>query len=243
MPGELTTFENSDIHTTKVGDFTVTCFITNYFRQNAYIVTSLKSDEAIIIDPGGRSEHITDFIRQRNVQLRQILLTHGHFDHIGALNPLCTTFSLNARIHEQDLKLARLAPFYALRFCNESLPAPRALLPYGDESEFPYAGRVIKILPLPGHTKGGVAIDFGDFVFTGDSLFHEKVGPTNYPESDLGNLLEGVSRLFTQLAPDSVIFPGHGRPWTIGEGRVWWETHKGQPPQYQIMRARKGSDV
>jgi glyoxylase-like metal-dependent hydrolase (beta-lactamase superfamily II) len=94
---------------------------------------------------------------------------------------------------------------------------------------------MVDVLSTPGHTAGSVALSIGGaFVFTGDTLFRERIGPTTYPESDPAAISASVASLLEVLPARCVIFPGHGRPWTIGAAQRWWSDLRGPAPALTI---------
>lgn len=94
----------------------------------------------------------------------------------------------------------------------------------------------MRTLKTPGHTSGGRSYVFNDkAIFTGDTLFHSYLGPTNYPESSLAQINASVNLIFNVLPESCLIFPGHGKSWRIREAREWWAATTDDHPQYYIF--------
>jgi hydroxyacylglutathione hydrolase len=207
-----------------IGDFEIATLSNGKFKENCYLVRHVPSNDCLVVDPGAEPEFVEEQLAARALQPQKIVLTHGHFDHLGAVESLMTRYQIPCDVHALEERLVRQAGTYAFRFGGGALRVPRGLTFFRDVAALDWNGRPIDVLPAPGHTSGSVVLSIaGAFVFTGDTLFHEHVGPTNYPESDPAALLTSVATLLAAFPAECVIFPGHGRPWTIGAARIWWE--------------------
>ncbi|MCL2808720.1 MAG: MBL fold metallo-hydrolase [Treponema sp.] len=190
-------------------------------------VYPIDQDGAVIIDPGDEADSIISALKKHSLTPKFILLSHGHFDHIGAVPRLKETFGAQLRIaiHKQDsmylgedaykvhsvsIKSAMGSTAFIDAFWK-NMPPPDILLE--DESEI----ASFTILHLPGHTQGGVA--FWDrntaMIFTGDTLFKNGYGRTDLTGGNTQQLFESLRRLQT-LDPNTVVYPGHGETTTIG---------------------------
>jgi hydroxyacylglutathione hydrolase len=219
------------IYRQDIGPFAVTTLVNGEYRQNSYVVIHRPTHSAIVIDPGSRAEDIVAVVD--GTEPAAILLTHGHFDHLGAAHALGERWSLPSRAHAREVKLIRQAPLYALRFVRKAIRAPR-IEPL-EAAVLDWAGVAVGIIETPGHTEGSVCYALPGMLFTGDVLLREHIGPTFYPGSDSTTLTRSVDDLLARdLADDCVIFPGHGRPWTLREARAWWRALSGPPPAYAI---------
>jgi glyoxylase-like metal-dependent hydrolase (beta-lactamase superfamily II) len=88
----------------------------------------------------------------------------------------------------------------------------------------------------PGHTFGGVSFSVGGrCVFSGDTLFWEAVGPSHYPESEPARMASSVEQILSCCPPSALIFPGHGKPWTVADARDWWAAHRDNPPKLSLF--------
>jgi glyoxylase-like metal-dependent hydrolase (beta-lactamase superfamily II) len=127
----------------------------------------------------------------------------------------------------------RQAHTYALVFDGRQIKPFTAFCLYDDEESLEIGKQPIQVIYTPGHTSGSVCYYFGDFVFTGDTILYQHVGSTDTPGANVDQLISSVSRLVEQLPGETVVFPGHGRTWTIREARVWWQHAVISPPQYK----------
>ena len=211
-------------HTVQRGDCRVTTITTGRWKEHCYVVQHLPSSDAIIVDPGEEADAIVATLREDRARPRAMILTHAHYDHVGALAALGREFGIPFYLHGADVKLLRRAPMYAMRFDGATLAAP------GDghdvlTADLSLGGRSVRVLHVPGHTEGGMAYDFGDFVFTGDTLLFQTVGRTDLPGGAPQTLRESVPRLLDWAGrDDTMLFAGHGRPWTAGDARRWWQS-------------------
>ena len=213
-----------------IAEFEVTALTNGKFKQNCYVVSHGPSKKSLLVDPGSEDAFLREYLLSHGLEPQKILLTHAHFDHLGAVDPLMKLFGIGCEMHALDKRLVRQAATYAYRFGAASLRVPQGLTFFENELSLDWGGTPVDVLPTPGHTAGSVAFSIGSaFVFTGDTLFRERIGPTTYPESDRAAIKKSVEKLLSTLPDECIIFPGHGRPWTIGEARSWWRLRSESP--------------
>lgn len=192
------------------------------FKSNTYLVVHRPSKQALLIDPGGNPITIEHHIRADDLLLQHIVLTHGHFDHISAVAVLSERFGVRCSAHEAEEKLIRRAATYALRLAGHAVTVPSNMNWFVPETrQLAWGDRAIRVLPTPGHTPGSVCYALDGLVFTGDTLMYQQYGTTEYPDSSPHQLRSAVRALLTELPADTVIFPGHGRPWTVRAATEW----------------------
>jgi len=219
-----------------IGEFEITPITNGRFKENCYVVAHAGGD-CVVVDPGSEAAFLQEHLDARGLRPQKVLLTHGHFDHLGAVEALMTRFGIACEVSALEERLVRQAGTYAYRFGRDALRVPRGLtyFPAG-ATALDWNGRTVDVLAAPGHTAGSVALAFGGaFAFTGDTLFRERIGPTTYPESDAQAILASVAGLIERLPDACVVFPGHGKPWTIGEARNWWRALTGPAPAQAIF--------
>lgn len=175
---------------------------------NCYIVENTQTKECFIVDPGAQADRILARIGDRRPVA--VLLTHGHFDHIGAVDALCSHFGIPVYVHEADA--AKLADPQANASALFGMPLAQSTVPAllkGDET-LSLAGMDIRVLHTPGHTGGGVCylLPDGEGVLTGDTLFAHGYGRTDLPDGDFGVLYASL-RMLMRLTPKRITYPGH----------------------------------
>lgn len=191
------------IHTLTVGPL----------QENAYLLVG-QGQRGVIVDPGDEVERILAEVERVGLEPEAILLTHAHFDHVGAVAGLVEALKLPVYLHEHELVLYRNAPQSAARF-GLTLPAPpEPTLPLqpGDRLEF---GLGLEVLFVPGHSPGHVAFYGNGTLVSGDVLFKGGIGRYDLPFSDPQALVRSLQTL-TQLPPETEVYPGHGPYTTVG---------------------------
>ena len=170
-------------------------------ETNCYIVSNEDTLECVVVDPGDEANTILNYIEDNKLKCVAILLTHGHFDHVGAVDAVAEETGATVYMHELDD--AKNSSKYMMRYY---LPESGKYLKDGDELQL--AGLTFHIMATPGHTLGGVTIRCEDALFTGDTLFKGSCGRTDLPGGDLETLMASLRRL-DALEEDYTMYPGH----------------------------------
>ena len=184
-------------------------------RANSYIVTENGTD-AVLIDCGGAQP--LAFARQKGLNIRSVLLTHGHFDHIAGCAELQAAGAQIGCAAAEKLLItspANLAAEMGVR-----IPAFSLDFTFQDGDELDLCGLKFTVLATPGHTPGGVCFLCGDSLFTGDTLFCESVGRTDFPGGSTSQLRESVKKLLA-LPGNLTVYPGHDEPTTLEHERMF----------------------
>ncbi|MBQ4579315.1 MAG: MBL fold metallo-hydrolase [Clostridia bacterium] len=170
-----------------------------------YIVWDDAADGCVVIDPGAEPERIRRACEGRKIEA--ILLTHGHFDHIGAVETLAKD-GAEIVIHREDAPMLTDPQLNASWLVGWRITAPQATRTVQEGSKLTCAGVDFNVLHTPGHTPGCVCYQAGEWLFTGDTLFHYGYGRTDLPGGSMAQLAESLRRL-QPLAQQYEIFPGH----------------------------------
>lgn len=181
------------------------------FTANCYLVTDMATNESLLVDPGAYGDRQKDFIISQGVtNLKYILLTHGHFDHMIGAERFRQQFDTKVVVHHLDEdKLGSAEKSLYSRFDRDhSFASATADITVKDGDTLPFGSETIEIIHTPGHTKGGVCYKIRDVLFTGDTLFKLTIGRTDFPDSDEIEMLESLIRL-DKLDGDYKIYPGH----------------------------------
>ncbi len=190
-------------------------------QTNCFIVGDEETKDAVVIDPGWDASRVLAALDERQWQLKHVLLTHAHFDHIGAVADVVEATGAPLAIHPLELPLLRAKGGAAafglpIRPC----PEPSVLLEAGQIIE---AGRMrFEVLFVPGHTVGHVAFyePRAKAVFSGDVLFNEGIGRTDFPGGDYSTLMRSIHEVLFALPDETAVYPGHGPATTIGAERA-----------------------
>ncbi len=194
----------------------VSCIAVGMFEENCYLYACPVTREAVIIDPGDEAERILARIQELQLIPKYILNTHGHIDHICAIDDVSAVYPIPLAIHDADTfmytderaarNFGRRAPLVKRK--------PDILLKDGDVISF--GTLKLEVLSTPGHTQGGVCFVGRPYcVFSGDTLFQRSIGRTDLPGGNYEQLIQSIRTQLYILEEDLVVFPGHGEPTTI----------------------------
>ncbi len=180
-------------------------------ETNCYVVTNEKTLECVVIDPGDESNTILDYLEENHLCCRGILITHGHFDHVGAVEAVRE--ETGAPVYMNRLDDARVNP--GSRF---SLPEDGVSYQDGDIVEL--AGLHFDVIGTPGHTPGGVTLRCENALFTGDTLFRGSCGRTDLLGGDMEEELRSLKKI-CELEGDYDVYPGHMDSSTLARERMF----------------------
>lgn len=185
---------------------------------NCYIVADEQTKEAILFDPGDEPDRIMDVIRENGLTIEYIVLTHAHFDHVGAVPDIKKETNAKVAVHEDELEIYDSVKDQGAFWGYDvvPLPPPDMLLKEGDEIKI--GGLRFNVLHTPGHSPGSICLLGEGVVITGDTLFQGAVGRTDFYGGDMDKLKASFKRLLT-LPDETRVLPGHGPLTTIGKER------------------------
>ncbi|NYE58019.1 MBL fold metallo-hydrolase [Carboxydothermus ferrireducens] len=183
---------------------------------NCHIAWCEKTGEAVAIDPGGDGDKILRFIDQNGLKLKYIVLTHGHGDHIAAVDEVRNKTGAKVLIHPKDAPML-LDPSKNLSgFLGGAVKLAPADQEVVDGDEIIFGGEKLKVLHTPGHTLGSICIYGCDVLFSGDTLFFGSVGRVDFPGGSWEKLLKSIREKIFTLPEDTRVLPGHGPETTVG---------------------------
>lgn len=188
------------------------------FQENSYFVTDEQTGSTVIIDPGGDAQKLIRVIESGGFKPRWIMNTHGHIDHLAATRELQEAYRIPFYIHAEDEALVQQAVNYAALFAYPLQQIPLTDRYLEDNMPFTLEQIEIKVLHVPGHTRGGCAfyIPSEKVLFSGDTLFRESVGRTDLPGGDYVTIQKSIKQKLFILPEDTTVYPGHGPVTTIG---------------------------
>ena len=185
------------------------------FASNCYIVGSEITSEGMIIDPGDEAGEILNKVKDFQLDIKSIVLTHGHIDHIGAVKEVSEATGAEICVHTDDaqsLKGWRMGSILGSSY--PALPPPDRLLKGGDSIDI--GDLHFLAIHTPGHTPGSVSLKLGNWLFSGDTIFSNSIGRADIPLAEEITLLKSIREKILTLAEDTIIYPGHGQSTTVG---------------------------
>lgn len=175
---------------------------------------------AAVIDPGADAAAIRRTLAAHRLTLSAILLTHAHFDHIGAVDALLDGTAVPLYCHREDIPALRDPAANLSAFFGESLCLAATATPVADGDTVTVGELTFTVLHTPGHTPGSVCYAAGDHLFSGDTLFCESVGRMDFPGGDARAMRQSLSRLLATEG-DARVYPGHGEETTLSHERQY----------------------
>jgi len=221
---------------TSSGDIKVICQVTGPINTNCYLIYDTQSKEAALIDPGWQVDKLTNYIRENDLLLKYIFITHGHIDHFYYVPEIKKHYPVaKLCMHKDDYEdtftaIKWLTENYGQEWIDEanSEPDTKALLDFDmnllgvpdifaeGSQTFKLGSVEIKTIYSPGHSPGGICYYTGNILFSGDVLFYRSVGRTDTQHGSREAQLSTVRKLY-ELFPDStLVYPGHGQYTDIG---------------------------
>ncbi len=173
--------------------------------------------DGILVDPSEDASTIIQFIKDKNIPISKILLTHGHFDHIGAVNELRAELNIPAAIFECEKDLAQNPDFNGSNTMNRSPIIAEIDETFTDGKVLDFDGFSLKVINTPGHTKGSCCFydaENGN-LFSGDTLFQLSIGRTDFPTGDYSEIISSIKEKLFILPEETKVYPGHGPATTI----------------------------
>lgn len=190
-------------------------------NTNCYIVYD-DYKNALIFDPAANSQDIIETVKDYGLTVEGILLTHAHYDHIGALDVIRDTYKVPVYVAEEEQDWL-LDPMKNLSgYVGEEITANPAEHSFDIGKDYSISNFQFTVLPTPGHSPGGVSFVFAEdkFVVTGDALFAGSIGRTDFPGSNHSQLLRGIREQLFTLPDNYTIYPGHMGSSTIGQEKI-----------------------
>ena len=180
------------------------------YQTNCYMVWADTADTCVVIDPGYEAQTVLLEAKRQGKTIEAILLTHGHFDHVGAVRDIAAETDCAVYICPDDLSMPPQLTAGPLYYTHT----------YGEGDVLQLAGLSIRVIQTPGHTRGSVCLITGDSMFSGDTLFEGSCGRTDLPGGDWAAIQKSLKRL-ADLPGDYDVYPGHGDKTTLAFERMY----------------------
>ena len=188
---------------------------------NCYLVINEEQKTGVVIDPGGDADQILGKINQKGITIEAIFLTHGHSDHIMAVDEVREATGAKVYISEADADMLTKASSNLSVYMGAGKEFKEADEFLVDGEIITAAGLKFQVVATPGHTKGGICLLCGDTVFCGDTIFSESIGRTDLPGGSYSQILHSIKTKIMVLPDEMKLLPGHGPATTIG-----WERRR-----------------
>lgn len=192
-------------------------FVKGPVDANNYLLIDEKSNDAVLIDCSSADNEFVNAIKNLGVNLKYILLTHGHFDHILGVDKFNDVFGVDAYVDKNDMSQVKFVPDMMQMFCGMfpvSITSINHFVSDGDE--FRIGDIHIRAISTPGHTRGGISYLVGDKLFSGDTLFQGSVGRCDLLDGDFRQIVNSIKSKLFVLPDNTEVYPGHGAKTTIG---------------------------
>ena len=197
----------------------VQTFTVGAFQENCYLLVDDRTNRAVIVDPGSEGERLVEAVDRSGATLEAVWITHAHVDHVGAIAAIKQRWDVPVYLHPLDRRLyeaaGRQAQVYNVPF-EEPPPPDRE---FADGQQVTVGDVELAVMHAPGHSPGHVVIHGDGIALVGDCLFAGSIGRTDLPFSNPPQLAASLEKI-SALAPETVVYPGHGMDTTIGEERV-----------------------
>lgn len=193
------------------------------YYENCYVVRHRPTGRKVIVDPGAGAERILKTVEAEPGDVAAVLLTHGHPDHVASLAEVAAATGAPVMAHRAEKPILDAASEWGQALLGRPVPMPESVQFLDGEPTLDLVGGV-RVVATPGHTPGGVCYVFDGFALTGDTLFMQGVGRTDFPGGDSRQLAASITRFLADLSDDTLLFSGHGPQWPAGDARRWWHS-------------------
>ena len=195
------------------------------FLKNGYVLGCEETREGVVIDPGDDVEELLEAVRSHALQIRYILLTHAHLDHITGVGRAKAVLNVPVGLHQADNFLYRAIVQQGMAFGWKTEPQPPVDFFYEEDAPLVFGRYRVWVRHTPGHCPGGVCLEVGRedqaarTLFVGDTLFAGSIGRTDLPGGDGATLLRSIREVLLVFPDETVVHSGHGPATTIGDER------------------------
>ncbi len=198
----------------------VECLEVGVFAENCYVVGCAETREAVVIDPGDEIPRILSAIEENRLEIKLILLTHAHLDHVKEVVAFKRHWDVPVVMHRDDefllANLEKQAAAFGLT--TSGTPGVDRFVTEGETIEF--GNHQFSVLHTPGHSPGSISFAAEGRIFAGDVLFASSIGRTDLPGGDFETLIKTIQDKLFVLGDATTVYPGHGPPTTIGQERT-----------------------
>ncbi|MCA1718189.1 MAG: MBL fold metallo-hydrolase [Actinobacteria bacterium] len=196
--------------------------IVGPFQENCYVIGDEDSGTGALIDPGEEAPRVALTVERMGLSISQIIVTHAHIDHVGAIAPLTDEFLCPVLMHEEAEAMLQTAPQQAMMMGMRFGKVPKVDRRIADDEVLEVGNLRLRSLYTPGHAPGHLAFyaEEQEVVFSGDALFAGSVGRTDLPGGSMEVLMNSISERLLTLPDATRVLSGHGPETTIGRERM-----------------------
>jgi len=190
-------------------------YIAGPIQANNYLVIDETSKQAVLIDCSEKKQEIIDEVQKSGINVKYILLTHGHFDHVLGVNDMQKVLDASAYLQKEDLLQLETTSGIMAAFGLQGAQNPVVNHFFNDGDEFTIGNTKIKVIATPGHTEGSVCFLIDDCLFSGDTLFKECYGRTDLMGGNFQKIKNSLTNILFNLDNNLTVYPGHGPSTTL----------------------------
>ncbi|WP_288301620.1 MBL fold metallo-hydrolase [uncultured Veillonella sp.] len=188
---------------------------------NCYIVVDEQSNQCLVVDPGSDGEHVVEVLQEKKLNPLGVVLTHGHSDHIGGIQPIVDTYHCPIYVHKKDESFLTDSRLNLSVYSGSTVEAHGEVRHVKEGDTLSCGSLSFRVIETPGHTPGGVCYYGEGILLAGDTLFRESVGRTDFPGGSFDDLVAAVSEKLFSLPEETVVYPGHGPETTIAHEKEY----------------------
>ncbi len=193
--------------------------ILGTMTTNCYIAADENTKAAILFDAPADAERILKYLNEKGLTLKYVFLTHAHFDHVLALSEIIHATGAKLALHKDEAKYLNDSSLNLADIGNVVLPPVKEDILFEDGDKFDFEGIEIKVIHTPGHTEGSVCYLFDETLISGDTLFKQSIGRSDFPLGSFEQEIKNIKEKLMVLDDNISVYPGHGFSTTIGKER------------------------
>lgn len=190
------------------------------YYENCYLVHHKPTACTVIVDPGAGPSAILAAVEELGGAVSAIILTHGHPDHVASLDAVAQATKAPVYAHRNEQGILEAAGEWGQALLGQAVKVPPVEYFEGEPTLDLVGG--VRVVATPGHTPGGVCFSFPGFALTGDTLFDHGFGRTDFPGGNAPQLRASIDGFLQGVAPEDLLFSGHGGAWSVAVARRWW---------------------